>query len=304
MARPKLITISGPTAIGKTSFAVALAQHLHCPILSSDSRQFYKEMSIGTAVPTAQEQKGVSHYFIQHKSIHDLYSVGDFEKDALSLLDTLYLNNDVVILVGGSNLYSDAVTNGLDDFPDVSESIKRHWQQVFKEKGIEFLQETLKRLDPDYYTIVDQKNHVRLLRALGVCKASGMPYSTFFGQPKKTRSFDVVSIELTMPREKLYERINLRVDNMVGAGLIEEVQELHKYKNLNALQTVGYRELFLHFEGKQSKEESLNAIKMNTRRFAKRQLTWLRNHPCIHQVEYNTNVDEALLRLLGIKKTI
>lgn len=304
MQPPKLVTISGPTAVGKTSFAVALAKQLGCPILSSDARQFYKEMQVGTAVPSAEEQQGVPHYFVQHKSIHEPYTVGDFERDAIALLEDLFQKNDVIILVGGSNLYTDAVVHGLDVFPEVSEEIKYHWQQAFEHKGITFLQNELQRLDPTYHSSVDLQNHVRLLRALGVCTASGKPYSSFLGQSKIARNFDVVSIEITMPREKLYSRINSRVDCMMAKGLIEEAERLLPHKKLNALQTVGYRELFPYLERKQPLEACIENIKKNTRRFAKRQLTWLRNHPCVYQIPYDTIIDDALLKKLGIKKLV
>ena len=304
MQRPKLVTISGPTAVGKTSFAVALAKKLGCPILSSDARQFYKEMQVGTAVPSAEEQQSVPHYFIQHKSIHEPYTVGDFERDAIAQLEDLFKKHEVAILVGGSNLYTDAVVNGLDVFPEVPEEIKHHWQQAFEQKGILFLQNELQRLDATYYSHVDLQNHVRLLRALGVCMASGKPYSSFLGQPKRARNFDVVSIEITISREKLYSRINSRVDSMMAKGLIEEVQRLLPHKNLNALQTVGYRELFPYFEKKQPLEACIENIKKNTRRFAKRQLTWLRNHPCVYQIPYDTIIDNALFKKLGLKKLV
>jgi len=304
MQGPKLITVSGPTAIGKTSFAVELAKLLGCPILSSDARQFYKEMEIGTAVPSAEEQQGIPHHFIQHKSIHEPYSVGDFEKDAIALLNTIFKRSVVAVLVGGSNLYTDAVVRGLDDFPDVPNDISLMWQKAYEAKGLTHLQNELKRLDPAYYNVVDLQNHVRLLRALGVCTASKKPYSSFLGQPKKERSFDIISIELTMPREELYERINVRVDAMVAKGLVEEAKELLPHKELNALQTVGYRELVPYFEGKESLQESIANIKKNTRRFAKRQLTWLRNHPVKHKLPHNTAVGEELLKVLGLKKNI
>jgi len=304
MLRPKLITVAGPTAVGKTSFAVALAKQLDCPIISSDARQFYKGMCIGTAVPTVDEQQGVLHYFIQHKSIHEPYSVGDFEKDALKLLERLFKLHSIVILVGGSNLYTDAVIHGLDAFPKIPNSVKIKWQEHYDKKGLDFLKSELKRLDPEYYSVVDLQNHVRLLRALHVCTTSRKPYSSFLGQPRTQRPFDTVSIEITMSRDKLYSRINKRVDNMIKKGLIEEAKNLFPHKNLNALQTVGYRELFDFFEEKQSLEESIEAIKTNTRRFAKRQLTWLRNHPCMYQIPYSTVIDDALIQRLGLKKTV
>lgn len=301
MKKHKLIVISGPTAVGKTSFAVALAKLLKCPILSSDARQFYKEMYIGTAVPSKAEQQGVRHDFIQHLSIHDSYSVGDFEKDALSLLDEHFTKHSVVIMVGGSNLYNDAVVHGLDTFPEVSEEIKDQWQLAYEHKGIKHLQQALQRLDPDYFQIVDQYNHVRLLRALHICTVAGKPYSSFLGQNRKQRDFDCVSIEITMPRELLYSNINTRVDMMIENGLVAEAKALYPYKHLNALQTVGYRALFRYFEEKQSLAEAVEDIKTNTRRFAKRQLTWLRNHPCAHKLAYDTVVNATLVRKLGLE---
>lgn len=304
MKRPKLITISGPTAVGKTSFAIALAQQLGCSILSGDARQFYKEMQLGTAVPTEEELRAVPHYFIQHKSVSERYTVGDFEKDALAVLRAEFKRKEVAILVGGSNLYTQAVVQGLDAFPSVPKDVIQNWQQKFDIHGIVLLQEELKRLDPDYYAVVDLQNHVRLLRALSVCTSSGKAYSSFLGQTKKERPFEEISIELTMPRDDLYKRIHARVDAMIALGLVDEVRGLLPYKNLNALQTVGYQELFLFLEGTQSLEESIEAIKKNTRRFAKRQLTWLRNHPCLHQLSFDTVVNNDLLSKLGLEKEI
>ncbi|MDG1822040.1 MAG: tRNA (adenosine(37)-N6)-dimethylallyltransferase MiaA [Flavobacteriaceae bacterium] len=301
MNRPKLITISGPTAVGKTTFAIALAKALNCSILSGDSRQFYKEMHIGTAVPSEEELNQVPHHFIQHKSIHDVYTVADFEKEALDVLESLFSNNQTAILVGGSNLYTDAVVHGLDKFPEVSNEISTYWKDAFSTKGINFLQESLKKLDPQYYTVVDLQNHVRLLRALGVCKATNKPYSSFLGQTKTARNFDVLSITLNMPREQLYERINSRVELMITSGLIDEVRSLISYKHLNALQTVGYREVFPYILGEISLEDSIENVKMNTRRFAKRQLTWLRNHPSMYDLPHDTIVDTSLLAKLGVE---
>ena len=301
MKKHKLIVISGPTAVGKTSFAVALAKQLNCPVISSDARQFYKEMYIGTAVPSKAELQGIKHDFIQHLSIHDSYSVGDFEKDALSLLKKYHKEHPVVIMVGGSNLYNNAVMHGLDTFPEVAEKIKDQWQLAYEHKGIKHLQQALQRLDPDYFQIVDQYNHVRLLRALHICTVAGKPYSSFLGQNRKQRDFDCVSIEITMPRELLYSNINTRVDMMIENGLVAEAKALYQYKHLNALQTVGYRELFRYFEEKQSLAEAVEDIKTNTRRFAKRQLTWLRNHPCAHKLAYDTVVNATLVRKLGLE---
>ena len=302
MKKHKLIVISGPTAVGKTSFAIALAKQLNCPVLSSDARQFYSEMYIGTAVPSIAEQQGVKHDFIQHLSIHDSYSVGDFEKDALSLLKKYHKEHPVVIMVGGSNLYNSAVMHGLDTFPEVAEEIKEQWQLAYEHKGINHLQQALRKLDPDYFQTVDLNNHVRLLRALHICSVTGKPYSSFLGQNKEQRDFESLSIEICMPRKQLYDNINKRVDIMIEKGLVAEAKALYPYKHLNALQTVGYRELFRYFEGKQGLEEAVEDIKTNTRRFAKRQLTWLRNHPCTHKLSYDTAVNAALVSQLGLEK--
>ena len=301
MKKHKLIVISGPTAVGKTSFAIALAKQLNCPILSSDARQFYSEMYIGTAVPSIAEQQGVKHDFIQHLSIHDSYSVGDFEKDALSLLKKYHKEHPVVIMVGGSNLYNNAVMHGLDTFPEVAEEIKEQWQLAYEHKGINHLQQALRKLDPDYFQTVDLNNHVRLLRALHICSVTGKPYSSFLGQNKEQRDFESLSIEICMPRKQLYDNINKRVDIMIEKGLVAEAKVLYPHKHLNALQTVGYRELFRYFEGKQGLEEAVEDIKTNTRRFAKRQLTWLRNHPCTHKLSYDTAVNAALVSQLGLE---
>ena len=302
MKKHKLIVISGPTAVGKTSFAIALAKQLNCPVLSSDARQFYSEMYIGTAVPSIAEQQGVKHDFIQHLSIHDSYSVGDFEKDALSLLKKYHKEHPVVIMVGGSNLYNNAVMHGLDTFPEVAKEIKEQWQLAYEHKGINHLQQALRKLDPDYFQTVDLNNHVRLLRALHICSVTGKPYSSFLGQIKEQRDFESLSIEICMPRKQLYDNINKRVDVMIEKGLVAEAKALYPHKHLNALQTVGYRELFRYFEGKQGLEEAVEDIKTNTRRFAKRQLTWLRNHPCTHKLSYDTAVNAALVSQLGLEK--
>jgi len=301
MKKHKLIGISGPTAVGKTSFSIALAKQLNCPILSSDARQFYSEMYIGTAVPSIAEQQGVKHDFIQHLSIHDSYSVGDFEKDALSLLKKYHKEHPVVVMVGGSNLYNNAVMHGLDTFPEVAEEIKEQWQLAYEHKGINHLQQALRKLDPDYFQTVDLNNHVRLLRALHICSVTGKPYSSFLGQNKEQRDFESLSIEICMPRKQLYDNINKRVDIMIEKGLVAEAKALYPHKHLNALQTVGYRELFRYFEGKQGLEEAVEDIKTNTRRFAKRQLTWLRNHPCTHKLSYYTAVNAALVSQLGLE---
>lgn len=287
MKKPTLICVVGPTAIGKTSLAISLANYFSTEILSADSRQFYKEMSIGTAVPSSQELKAAKHHFIQHKSITELYSVGDFEKEALIKLNNLFSEKDKVILVGGSGLYIDAVTKGLDVFPKIEPNIREELNVILKEKGIHFLQNELKEVDPVYYTKVDLQNPHRLIRALEVYRSSGKPYSSFLNQPKQERPFQTIYIGLTADREYVYSRINKRVDLMIENGLLKEVENLASYKNYNALQTVGYRELFPFFEGEITLDEAISEIKKNTRRFAKRQYTWFNKNSEIKWFDYD-----------------
>ena len=276
MAAKYLIVLLGPTAIGKTKWAIDIAAHYKTAILSADSRQFYREMKIGTAVPTPEELGAAPHYFIQHKSIHDSYSVGDWVDEATATIEELHAIHDIVVLTGGSNLYINALLYGLDDFPDIDPAIRKRLNQQLKEEGIRSLQEQLKTLDPVYYEHVDQDNPHRLIRALEICIGSGNPYSSFLGKNKVTHDFEVLLFGLEIDRELLYDRINSRVDQMIKAGLLEEAKALHKFRHLNALQTVGYRELFSYFDGEISLDEAIAAIKTNSRRYAKRQLTWLR----------------------------
>lgn len=282
MEKNYLITIIGPTAIGKTSLSIALAQHFNCDIISCDSRQFFKEMKIGTAVPSEEELTSATHHFIQNKSIFDNYSVGDFEKEALAKLDELFLKNNVQIMVGGSGLYVDAVLKGFDDFPDIDEKVRVKINADFEQFGIDYLQQKLAALDTDYFQKISTENPQtlqnpqRMKRFVEVCVGTGKPYSSFIGQKKNQRNFTPIIIGLEAEREMMYNRINQRVDIMMNEGLLKEVENLIPHKNLNALQTVGYRELFDFFDGKTSLEFAVEQIKMNTRRFAKRQITWFK----------------------------
>lgn len=294
MAEKNLISVVGPTAIGKTTLAIALAQYLGTEIISADSRQFFKEMSIGTAVPSREELALVPHHFIQHKSIHEKYSVGDFERDALDKLDRLLKDREYAVMVGGSGLYVDAVTTGLDHFPEVDPGIRKKLNSSLEQDGITALQEQLRSLDREYYAQVDPNNPRRLIRALEICIGTGVPYSFFLNQEKKTRSFNTVTIGLEADRQVIYERIDKRVDLMLGNGLLEEVKSLEKYKALNALQTVGYRELFRYLDGEFDLDTAIAEIKKNTRRFAKRQLTWLRKKEGIIWTGYRTDPKEVL----------
>ena len=283
-----LITVIGPTAIGKTAMAIEIAKHFNCPIISADSRQFFKEMSIGTAVPSKEELEAAKHYFIQNISIFDDYTVGDFERDAIALLDELFKENNVVVMIGGSGLYIDAVLKGFDDFPDIDNSVREQLKEKYEAEGITYLQQELERLDPEHYNNVAKENPQRLMRALEVCIGSGKPYSSFLNIKKNSRNFTPVIIGLEAERETMYNRINHRVDLMVQAGLVEEAKALYPHKNLNALQTVGYRELFSYFDDEYSLDFAIEEIKKNTRRFAKRQMTWFKRNETTKWFNFTT----------------
>ncbi|MDF3079109.1 MAG: miaA [Sphingobacteriaceae bacterium] len=276
MPSKTLIVIAGPTAIGKTALAIKLAVKLGTEILSADSRQFYREMNIGTAKPSEEELSVVKHYFIDSLSISEKYTVGDFEAEAISTLEKIFQNHNAAVLVGGSGLFINAVCNGFDELPKAPLLVRESLNKLFAEKGIEALQEKLKAVDPEYFNQVDQQNPQRLIRALEIYEASGKPFSSFRTKQISYRSFKIIKIGLNAERSILYQRINRRVDEMVASGLIEEVKSLMPFRHLNALNTVGYSELFDYFDGKISLEQAIEQIKQNTRRFAKRQLTWFR----------------------------
>lgn len=288
-----LICIVGPTAIGKTKLALQVAQHLGTEIISADSRQFYTEMAIGTAVPSTAELNTVTHHFIQHKRIFDDYAVGDFERDALAKLQALFKKNDTVVLVGGSGLYIDAVTKGLDHFPQVHKDIRKRLNTTFEDQGLIPLQEQLRNLDPDYHKVVDLNNPHRLIRALEVCLGTQRPYSSFLRKPKTKRNFKVITLGLHADRTLLYERIDQRVDTMMEMGLLAEATSLKGYAHLNALQTVGYRELFAFLDGKWDLPTAIAEIKKNTRRFAKRQITWFKRNPNTHWIPLDYQLDDV-----------
>ena len=294
MAKPLLISVVGPTAIGKTSLSIEIANHFKTEIVSTDSRQFYKEMRIGTAVPSLEELNSAPHHFIQHLSVNDSYSVGEFETDAMTLLHNLFKRHSCVVAVGGSGLYMKAITEGFDDFPELDPSIRVALNDIHKKKGLLPLQKELKLLDPDSFKSIDLNNPQRLIRALEVSKGTGIPFSRFKTEPKKERFFDVLTIGLTADRNIIYDRINKRVDLMVDNGLIEEVKSLYEFKNLNALNTVGYKEVFEYLDNKLTLEEAIEKIKMNTRRFAKRQLTWYRKDNSINWFNYPVSSSNVL----------
>jgi tRNA dimethylallyltransferase len=278
MSTKTLIYIAGPTGVGKTKTAIALAKAFDTEIISCDSRQFYKEMKIGTAVPTEEELAAVPHHFIQSKSIEEAYTVADFEKEAMATIEKLFDKKDTLIMVGGSGMYADAVMFGMDEFPEVPQEVRNQIRLFYETHGLQGLQELLREKDPKYYTRVDINNPVRLLRALEVCIASDQPYSSFLGQERPARSFVSKMIILHCPRTVLYDKINARVDQMMKDGLEEEAKDLIPFKDHAALRTVGYKELFPYFDGKCSLEEAINEIKKNSRRYAKRQITWFKKY--------------------------
>jgi len=272
-----LICIGGPTASGKTALAIQLAEKYHTEILSVDSRQFYREMNIGTAKPTKEEQDRVPHHFINHVSIHDPYDIGLFEKESMTLLEDRFKHHDILIAAGGSGLYFKAMLEGIDTFPPVSPHILNQLQKEYIEKGIDYLKGQLQQIDPNYFQIVDQNNPVRLIRAISIYRETGLPFSTFRTGKKADRFFETHCFYLSPPREILYQKINDRVDKMLNDGLIDEVRSLQEFKELKALQTVGYTELFKYFSNEYEIKEAILKIKQHTRQYAKRQLTWFNN---------------------------
>ena len=279
-----LIVIAGPTASGKTAFAIKLAKALNTVILSADSRQFYKEMSIGTAAPTEEELSQVKHHFVHHISIEDKYDVADYERDAIALLDELFKTHDAVIMTGGSGLFIDAVCNGIDAMPDVEPEIREKVQKLYDEGGLKALQDAVQRLDPAYFALVDQQNPRRLQRALEVCYQTGLPFSSFRQGQAAQRDFAIKKYAILWDRLQLIERIDKRVDMMMEQGLLEEAKALYPKRHLNALNTVGYKELFAYFEGNCTLAEAVEQIKIHTRQYAKRQMTWLRKDTSYHWI--------------------
>ena len=293
-----LITLSGPTASGKTALSIRIAKALGAEIFSCDSRQFYKEMLIGTAVPSKTELKEVPHHFIQHKSIQSPYSVGQFEADAMNALTQYFEKQEFAVLVGGSGLYMHAVVEGIDKFPEVPEEIRTTLGERLETNGLEDLQNELQTLDPDHYQKMDIQNPSRVLRALGVSLAAGQPYSSFLGQQKAKRPFSILPLSVDIPRTILYDRINDRVDQMINAGLLQEVESLYPYRDLNALQTVGYQEIFDFFDQKINLDEAIAQIKQHTRHYAKRQMTWIRRKES-NALRINPTIsDEDLVSIL------
>lgn len=295
--KPTLIVLTGPTASGKTSAAIELAQKLNCKIVSADSRQFYREMKIGTAVPSDKDLAATEHFFIGNISIHDPYNISKFENDVLELLPQLFQESNYVILCGGSGLYIDAVVNGVDFFPDPDPELRVELKKLLDEEGIEALRKKLETIDPEYYSEVDLYNPVRIIRALEVFYATGIKYSEMRKGKSKPRDFNIIKFCIQTDRDTLYININNRVDEMINSGLIQEAEELYQYKKLTALKTVGYVELFNYFDKIYSLEEAVEKIKTNTRRYAKRQITWFKRNKDYIYVSPPNVADKIILEL-------
>lgn len=289
--KKKLIVITGPTAVGKTDLSIETAKHFSTEIISADSRQFYKEMNVGTAKPTTEQLKEIKHHFINSLSVTQDYNAGTFEADCNKLLEKLFEKYDILIMCGGAGLYINAVLNGVDELPKADDEIRKSLKEKLETEGIEFLQKQLQQLDPEYYQKADIQNPQRLMRAIEVCLISGKKYSSHLGKKNTERNFDAIVIGLQDEKEKLYDRINSRVDKMIANGLADEVKNLLAYKNNNALQTVGYKELVEYFEEKISFEEAVELIKKNTRNYAKRQMTWFRKMKDIIWFRTGENVE-------------
>lgn len=312
-----LLLILGPTGVGKTELSLRVAEHYGCPILSCDSRQIYREIPIGTAAPTAEEQARVKHYFVATRNLEEDYNAGQYERDALKLLEDLFKTHDVVVMTGGSMLYADAVCDGLDDLPSVPAEIRKQVQQAYEQQGLAWLQVEVQRLDPDYWNEVDQQNPARLMHCMELCLTTGKPYSSLLSRktaslkeerkkPLQPRPFRIIKIGLERPREELYERINARVLQMMVEGLEAEARSVYPKRQLNSLQTVGYRELFAYFDGEYDLPRAIELIQQNTRHYAKRQMTWFRRDDTIHWLqakdEYEKNIlaIDHLLRADGV----
>ncbi len=292
--RKTLVLLLGPTGVGKTELSLRVAEHYGCPILNCDSRQVFRGIPIGTAAPTAQELARVKHYFIASRDLQDDYNAGRYERDALELLDELFLTHDVVVMTGGSMLYADAVCNGLDDLPTVPDAIRAEVTENFKLQGLTWLQQEVQRLDPEYWEIVDQSNPARLAHCVELSLTTGKPYSSLRTNTRKERPFRILKIALERPREELYERINTRVSKMMEDGLLEEAKAVYPLRRLNSLQTVGYRELFGYLDGEYDLRRAVELIRQNTRHYAKRQMTWFRRDKEIHWIDANNDYEKSI----------
>ena len=276
MGGKKLIVVTGPTAVGKTDLCMEIADRWNIPVINADSRQIFRELKIGTAPPTEEQLRRVKHYFVGTLSIGDYYSASLYEQEVMALLDSLFRDSDYALLAGGSMMYIDAVCNGIDDIPTVDDDTRSLMKRRLAEEGLEALVEELRHLDPEHYAVVDRQNPRRVVHALEICLMTGKTYTSFRKAEKKQRPFTIIKIGVNREREELYHRINLRVDQMMADGLLEEARNMLPYRGVNALNTVGYKEMFNYFDGVWSKEEAIERIKGNTRRYARKQLTWFK----------------------------
>ena len=291
---PTLLLIVGPTGVGKTELSLRVAEHFGCPILNCDSRQIYRGIPIGTAAPTEAEQARVKHYFVATRDLEEDYNAGQYERDALALLEELFKRHKVVVMTGGSMLYADAVCDGLDDLPNVPAEIRQQVKEAYEKGGLEWLQAEVQRLDPDYWQVVDQQNPARLAHCVELCMTTGKAYSSLRTNTRKERPFRIIKIGLERDRAGLYARIDKRVEQMVKEGLVEEAQSVYPKRQLNSLQTVGYRELFAHFDGEYDLNRAIELIQQNTRHYAKRQMTWFRRDKDIHWLNANDDYEKNI----------
>ena len=289
-----LLLILGPTGVGKTELSLRVAEHYGCPILNCDSRQIYRSIPIGTAAPTEEEQARVKHYFVATRDLDQDYNAGQYERDAIALMEELFKTRDTLVMTGGSMLYADAVCNGLDDLPAVPETIRRQVHQAYETQGLAWLQSEVQHLDPDYWNEVDQQNPARLTHCVELCLTTGKPYSSLRTATTKIRPFRILKIGLERPREELYDRINRRVEQMIADGLVDEARKVYHLRHLNSLQTVGYRELFACFDGEYDLARAIELIQQNTRHYAKRQMTWFRRDKTIHWLNADNDYEENI----------
>ncbi len=303
-----LVLILGPTGVGKTELSLRVAEHYGCPILNCDSRQVFRSIPVGTATPTAEEQARVKHYFVATRELEEEYNAGQYERDALELLDELFRTHEVVVMTGGSMLYADAVCNGLDDLPSVPAGVRKAVREGYERGGLEWLQAEVQRLDPDYWNVVDRQNPARLAHCVELSRVTGKPYSSLLTKTVAYRPFRIVKVGLERSREELYDRINRRVEQMIADGLVDEARRVYPKRQLNSLQTVGYRELFASFDGEYDLDRAIELIQQNTRHYAKRQMTWFRRDTQIHWLnanddyEKNIHLIDALLHADGMQE--
>ena len=298
-----LLLLLGPTGVGKTELSLRVAEHYSCPVLNCDSRQIFRGIPIGTAAPTKEEMARVQHYFVATHELEDSYNAGQYERDALALLERLFQVHDVVLMSGGSMLYADAVCHGLDDLPAVNDDVRAEVKTQYERNGLSWLQEQVQQLDPDYWNEVDRSNPARLAHCVELCLTSGLPYSSLRTHSAKQRPFRILKIGLDRPREELYDRINRRVEQMMADGLEEEAKAVYPKRHLNSLQTVGYKELFACFDGEYDLERAVELIKQNTRHYAKRQLTWFRRDKEIHWLNANDAYEKNILLIDSLLRT-